>query len=127
LLTGNQFTNSLESQRRMRMASTAREVWRQMLEKWIAFGLCVMAAGLMSCQGLQENALQKKLSKKKLRRKWRRGATLFLGKTPRDDPRIYFEASPMSYVPSHVTGARNKTSFLLTWGTADQVADAKKS
>jgi len=54
-------------------------------------------------------------------------SAIFLGKTPIDDRRVYFEASPMSYVASHTTPARNKTSFLLTWGTADQVVDAKQS
>jgi acetyl esterase/lipase len=43
----------------------------------------------------------------------------FLGPTPMDDRRIYFDASPISYA----TRANNKTSFFLTWGTADDIAD----
>jgi hypothetical protein len=43
----------------------------------------------------------------------------FLGQTPMDDRKIYFDASPMSYA----TRANNKTSFFLTWGTADDIAD----
>jgi acetyl esterase/lipase len=43
----------------------------------------------------------------------------FLGKTPMDDRKIYFDASPISYA----TRANNKTSFFLTWGTADDIAD----
>ena len=47
----------------------------------------------------------------------------FLGRTPMDDRRIYFEASPLSYA----TRANNKTSFLLTWGTADDIVDPRQS
>ena len=43
----------------------------------------------------------------------------FLGKPPTEDRRIYFDASPMSYA----TKANNQVSFLLTWGTADDIAD----
>jgi acetyl esterase/lipase len=50
-------------------------------------------------------------------------AEKFLGKAPMDDRRLYFEASPMSYA----TRANNQTSFLLTWGTADDVVDPHQS
>lgn len=43
----------------------------------------------------------------------------FLGKPPAEDRKIYFEASPMSYA----TRANNQVSFLLTWGTQDDIAD----
>ncbi len=43
----------------------------------------------------------------------------FLGQTPMDDRKIYFDASPISYA----IRANNKTSFFLTWGTADDIAD----
>jgi len=43
----------------------------------------------------------------------------FLGRSPMDDRRIYFDASPVSYA----TRGNNKTSFFLTWGTADDIAD----
>jgi acetyl esterase/lipase len=43
----------------------------------------------------------------------------FLGKPPMDDRKVYFESSPMSYA----TRANNQTSFFLTWGTADDIAD----
>jgi acetyl esterase/lipase len=43
----------------------------------------------------------------------------FLGKPPMDDRKTYFEASPLSYA----TRANNQTSFFLTWGTADDIAD----
>jgi acetyl esterase/lipase len=43
----------------------------------------------------------------------------FLGQAPMDDRRIYFDASPISYA----TRGNNKTSFFLTWGTADDIAD----
>ncbi len=46
-----------------------------------------------------------------------------LGKTPMDDRKVYFEASPMSYA----TRANNQTSFLLTWGTADDIVDPAQS
>lgn len=44
---------------------------------------------------------------------------LFLGCTPMDDRKLYFEASPLSYA----TRANNRTSFLLTHGTEDDVVD----
>jgi acetyl esterase/lipase len=47
----------------------------------------------------------------------------FLGKPPYEDRKIYFESSPMSYV----TRDNNKTSFLLTWGTGDDIVDPKQS
>jgi acetyl esterase/lipase len=43
----------------------------------------------------------------------------FLGKPPMEDRKMYFEASPISYA----TRANNQTSFFLTWGTADDIAD----
>lgn len=43
----------------------------------------------------------------------------FLGKSPMDDRKIYFESSPMSYI----TRANNHTSFFLTWGTGDDIVD----
>jgi len=43
----------------------------------------------------------------------------FLGKPPMDDRKLYFESSPISYA----TRANNQTSFFLTWGTADDIAD----
>jgi len=43
----------------------------------------------------------------------------FMGKAPLDDRKVYFDASPMSYV----TRANNQTSFFLTWGTADDIVD----
>ena len=44
---------------------------------------------------------------------------LFLGCTPMDDRKLYFDASPMSYA----LRAKNQTSFLLTHGTQDDVVD----
>ena len=43
----------------------------------------------------------------------------FLGKPPMEDRKLYFESSPISYA----TRANNQTSFFLTWGTADDIAD----
>jgi len=43
----------------------------------------------------------------------------FLGVPLVDDRRLYFEASPMSYV----TRDANQTAFLLAWGTEDDVVD----
>ena len=43
----------------------------------------------------------------------------FLGKSPLDDPRLYFDASPMSYIQRD----RNKTAFLIAHGTEDDVVD----
>ena len=47
----------------------------------------------------------------------------FLGKTPMDDRKIYFEASPLSYA----TRANNQVSFFLTWGTSDDIVDPAQS
>jgi hypothetical protein len=46
---------------------------------------------------------------------------LFLGVRPTEDKFRYFEASPLAYATSHA----NATSFLLTWGTDDDVVDWK--
>ncbi|HXQ52924.1 MAG TPA: alpha/beta hydrolase [Stellaceae bacterium] len=43
----------------------------------------------------------------------------FLGAAPMENRRIYFDASPMSYV----TSANNATAFLLSYGTEDDVVD----
>jgi len=43
----------------------------------------------------------------------------FLGKPPMEDRKLYFESSPISYA----TRANNQTSFFLTWGTGDDIAD----
>lgn len=43
----------------------------------------------------------------------------FLGKAPMDDRRLYFEASPLSYA----VRANGQPSFLLIWGTADDIVD----
>lgn len=43
----------------------------------------------------------------------------FLGTAPIDDRRIYFDASPISYV----TRANNKTAFLIAYGTEDDTVD----
>jgi len=42
-----------------------------------------------------------------------------LGKSPIDDRRIYFEASPMSYA----TARPNAPAYLLIWGTQDDIVD----
>jgi acetyl esterase/lipase len=44
---------------------------------------------------------------------------LFLGIRPTEDKFRYFEASPLAYATTHA----NATSFLLTWGTDDDVVD----
>ena len=44
----------------------------------------------------------------------------FLGAPPMADARLYFEASPMSYA----TLDKNKPSFLVIYGTSDEVVDA---
>jgi len=44
----------------------------------------------------------------------------FLGPAPIDNRRLYFDASPMSYV----TRDNNQTAFLITYGTEDDVVDA---
>jgi acetyl esterase/lipase len=46
---------------------------------------------------------------------------LFLGVRPTEDKFRYFEASPLAYATTH----GNATSFLLTWGTDDDVVDWK--
>jgi acetyl esterase/lipase len=43
----------------------------------------------------------------------------FLGASLIDDRRIYFDASPLSYV----SAKNNGTAFLLVWGTEDDVVD----
>jgi len=43
----------------------------------------------------------------------------FLGASLLDDRRIYFEASPLSYV----SAKHNAPAFLVTWGTADDIVD----
>src|SRR5437660_1368330 len=43
----------------------------------------------------------------------------FLGASLIDDRRIYFDASPLSYV----SAKNNGTAFLLAWGTADDIVD----
>jgi acetyl esterase/lipase len=43
----------------------------------------------------------------------------FLGAAPPDDRRVYFEASPMSYV----TTDNNSTAFLLSYGLQDDIVD----
>src|SRR2546428_5172549 len=43
----------------------------------------------------------------------------FLGASLIDDRRIYFDASPISYV----SAKNNATAFLVAWGTADDVVD----
>src|SRR6185503_20180014 len=43
----------------------------------------------------------------------------FLGKSPIDDRRIYFDASPISYA----TARQGGPSFLLIWGTDDDIVD----
>lgn len=47
----------------------------------------------------------------------------FLGAAPMDDRRIFFDASPMSYV----TTDNNSTAFLLTYGTEDDIVDRAQS
>jgi acetyl esterase/lipase len=44
---------------------------------------------------------------------------MFLGIRPTEDKFRYFEASPIAYTTTHA----NTTSFLLTWGTDDDVVD----
>ncbi len=45
----------------------------------------------------------------------------FLGTPPMKDRRVYFEASPLSYA----TVDRNRTRFLLVYGTTDDIVDVK--
>jgi acetyl esterase/lipase len=44
---------------------------------------------------------------------------IFLGCTPMDDRKLYFEASPMSYA----TFANNKVAVFLSWGTEDDLVN----
>jgi len=44
---------------------------------------------------------------------------IFLGTTPMQDRKLYFEASPISYA----TVANNNVSVFLTWGTEDDLVD----
>jgi acetyl esterase/lipase len=44
---------------------------------------------------------------------------LFLGRRPTEDKFPFYESSPIAYTTSHA----NKTAFLLTWGTNDDVVD----
>ena len=46
---------------------------------------------------------------------------LFLGLRPTEDKFRFFEASPLAYTTTHT----NTTSFLVTWGTDDDVVDWK--
>lgn len=43
----------------------------------------------------------------------------FLGASAIDDKRVYFDASPLSYV----SAKNNSTSFLVVWGTVDDIVD----
>src|SRR5262249_39632560 len=43
----------------------------------------------------------------------------FLGAAPIDDRKLYFDASPLSYV----TRANNQTAFFIAYGTEDDVVD----
>jgi acetyl esterase/lipase len=43
----------------------------------------------------------------------------FLGAAPTENRRLYFDASPLSYA----TSDNNATSFLLSWGTEDDIVD----
>jgi acetyl esterase/lipase len=45
----------------------------------------------------------------------------FLGAPPMKDRRLYFEASPISYT----TVDKNRTRFLLVYGTADDIVDVR--
>lgn len=44
---------------------------------------------------------------------------IFLGATPMDDRKVYFDASPISYAVK----ANNKVSVFLTWGTEDDLVN----
>jgi acetyl esterase/lipase len=48
---------------------------------------------------------------------------LFLGTSLIEDRRIYFDASPLSYVSVD----NNATAFLLAWGTEDDIVDPRQS
>lgn len=43
----------------------------------------------------------------------------FLGASAIDDKRVYFDASPLSYV----SAKNNATSFMVVWGTVDDIVD----
>jgi acetyl esterase/lipase len=45
----------------------------------------------------------------------------FLGKPPIDDRKLFFDASPLSYV----TRANNQTAFFVAYGTEDDIVDIK--
>jgi acetyl esterase/lipase len=45
----------------------------------------------------------------------------FLGAAPIDDRKLYFDASPLSYV----TRANNQTAFFIAYGTQDDIVDVK--
>lgn len=45
----------------------------------------------------------------------------FLGKPPLDDRKLFFDASPLSYV----TRANNQTAFFIAYGTEDDIVDTK--
>ena len=45
----------------------------------------------------------------------------FLGKPPLDDRKLFFDASPLSYV----TRANNQTAFFIAYGTEDDIVDIK--
>jgi acetyl esterase/lipase len=45
----------------------------------------------------------------------------FLGKPPIDDRKLFFDASPLSYV----TRANNQTAFFIAYGTEDDIVDIK--
>lgn len=47
------------------------------------------------------------------------GTDIFLGATPMDDRKVYFDASPISYA----VRANNKVSMFLTWGTHDELVN----
>ena len=47
----------------------------------------------------------------------------YLGASPMDDRRLYFDASPIS----HATTANRRVKFLLTWGLQDDVVDPMQS
>ncbi len=47
---------------------------------------------------------------------------IFVGVTPMQDRKVYFEASPISYA----TTANNQVAVLLSWGTQDDLVDSKQ-
>ncbi len=47
---------------------------------------------------------------------------IFIGVTPMQDRKLYFEASPISYA----TIANNHVAVLLSWGTQDDLVDSKQ-